>query len=173
MAGNSSELPIIAIREILQQGKPIGFMGDRPLGASYELVPFFGRLAPFDMKPYRIAMACGSSVLFTAGFKGIGSTYDFYAAEPPPAVATGAESKVLTCYKLTSSFAEQVEAWLRKYPEQWANYYPFWSSVPASPTDVQASRVRNYLAEELQGPMPMVAGKALDSKTTGAPLSLQ
>ena len=57
-------------------------MGDRPLADRFELIPFLGKLAPFDVTAFRVAAATHVPLLFTFGFKGKGDQYDFFARAP-------------------------------------------------------------------------------------------
>jgi hypothetical protein len=152
LASNLTELPIMEIRRLLAQGKTIGLMGDRPLGNQFELVPFLGKLAPMDVKPFRVANACGSRLLFTFGFKGEGMTYDFHALPSRRYEVPSGESRALRCYEWAREYARELEKMVRLHPEQWANFYPFWSSVPDAPPDVPISRATHSLWEELHPP---------------------
>jgi predicted LPLAT superfamily acyltransferase/glycosyltransferase involved in cell wall biosynthesis len=152
VSSNMNQQPIFSIRDLLSQKKPIGLMGDRPLGSQIELVPFLGKLAPFDATPFRIAAICQASLFFTFCFKNQGMSYDLYAEPSRSYQYSPDQNKVVQCYEWTHQFSRHLESLLKKYPEQWFNFYPFWSALPSPPADVTASRVQNYLLEELQRP---------------------
>ena len=48
-----------------------------------------------------------------------------------------------------SHHAKGLEKVLKLYPEQWFNFFPFWSSVPSVPPGVRTGKAPNYLKEEL------------------------
>ena len=144
--------PILRIRELLQAAKPIAIMGDRPVANHYELVLFCGRLAPFDVTPFRIAAACGSPVLFTFGFKAAGSVYDFHATKAQHYIYTPGEDKALRCREWVQGFATVLESFVTRYPDQWSNFFPFWSALPTPPEGVEPAKARNSLIEELCKP---------------------
>ena len=156
----SGNKPALQIRELLAQGQPVAIMGDRPVGNQFELVKFFGKLAPFDVTPFRIAAACDCQLLFTYGFKGAGNFYNFYAKAPRTysfsESVTANTPKELLLYRWVQEFAQDLEGMLRQYPEQWSNFYPFWSSLPVPPEGPaegkEVSKARNYLLEELRKP---------------------
>ena len=58
------------------------------------------------------------------------------------------------------NFARELESMVKKYPEQWFNFFPFWSTPPTPPEGVKASSVRNYSKEELSKPRAATLGLA-------------
>jgi predicted LPLAT superfamily acyltransferase/glycosyltransferase involved in cell wall biosynthesis len=112
---------VFEIRAVLERGGTVGLMGDRPLGRQLELVKFFGRLAVMDATPFRIAGLCDVPVLFTFGFKGPANSYHFYATQ------TYRYSKDESVKGL-NQYAQTLEAFMRKYPDQWFNFYSFWKT---------------------------------------------
>ena len=157
---NEIQQPLFQIRELLSQGLPVGLMGDRPLGNHFELVSFFGKLAPVDCSPFRIAAACNIPLLFTFGFKGKKNDYDFYASPSRQYRSEGGQEKLLQMLDWAQDFAEELEKIMRKYPEQWFNFFPFWSALPSPPENIEATQGRNYLREELRKPFLNQAGSA-------------
>lgn len=143
---------IFKIRELLDMGLPVGLMGDRPLGNHYELIPFFGKLAPFDVTAFRIAAACKRPILFSFGFKGKGSTYDFYANDLRFYNYSQSSARALQCYGWATEYVEVLEEMLKRYPLAWYNFFPFWSSVPTSPIAASLSTRQNYLREAVSKP---------------------
>jgi predicted LPLAT superfamily acyltransferase/glycosyltransferase involved in cell wall biosynthesis len=152
LMANQAEQPVLKIKELLEQGNLVALMGDRPLGNQFELVLFFGKLAPIDCTAFRIAAACQVPLLFTFGFKGRGRQYDFYATEARRyRYETGAD-RSLQIQAWAQDYARVLESFVRKYPEQWFNFFPFWSASPKPPEGVEVSRARNYSREELHRP---------------------
>ena len=142
---NTEEFPILSVREIIRNGKPLGIMGDRPVSYHCELVPFLGGLAAFDTTPYRIASVTGASVLYTFGFKSTDQKYDFFAIQTRELSRDG--NSILQCYDLTQRFAFNLETLLRSYPDQWFNFYSFWSKEPSR--NEATTGPRNHLIEQL------------------------
>jgi lauroyl/myristoyl acyltransferase len=162
---NTQEFPILSVREIIKNGKPVGIMGDRPVSYQCELVPFLGGLAAFDTTPYRIASATGARVLFTFGFKAGAKTYDFFAT--PAIEFSPNRNNLLQCYEMTSRFALNLETLLRSYPDQWFNFYPFWSKEPSK--SETGTPPRNYLKEQLNTPVEGKPESEFDSKSNAGP----
>ncbi|HMN68170.1 MAG TPA: DUF2062 domain-containing protein [Bdellovibrionales bacterium] len=149
---NLSTDAIFEIHQALKRGQCIGLMGDRPIGDRFELIPFFGKLAPFDVTAFRLAAALRVPLLFTFGFKGATGEYDFFARAPRGYVFDDTKSRPEQLYDWASEYVREVESFARRYPEQWFNFYPFWSSLPVSPTGVLAGQGSNLLAEEIVHP---------------------
>lgn len=84
-------------------------MADRPQEDEGELVPFFGKLALFDVSPFK-----SGPVVSMFAFKGDGQTYEVHVKRPSSA----------------GEYARELEQSVKKYPDQWFNFFPFWSSMP-------------------------------------------
>lgn len=141
----TNDSPVLQIKLQLEKGEPVGLMADRATNTQVELVSFLGKLMPIDVRPFRIAASCRSQVLFTFGFKGQGQNYDFFAY---PAVTIEPRPEASRLRDLASEFAAHLEGLLRKYPEQWFNFYSVFSSVPQPPPGVQGGKERNSLLQE-------------------------
>jgi predicted LPLAT superfamily acyltransferase len=128
---NRTALPIFEIRHMLSQSRPVGLMCDRPLTGNFELVPFLGKLAPFDTTAFRIAAATKSPVIFSLGFKSKHSgEYDFFATPPKSMEYSSLLAKEDQIKMWIAEFSIFLEERLKDYPEQWFNFFEFWSSVP-------------------------------------------
>jgi predicted LPLAT superfamily acyltransferase/glycosyltransferase involved in cell wall biosynthesis len=150
LAPNQSDQPIFNINQLLRDGRPIGLMGDRPLGSRFELVQFFDRLAPIDVTPFRIAAITGAPLIFTWGFKLKDQTYSFYASQPKRLVYDSKINREIQLQIWAQDYASELAQILKQYPEQWFNFFPFWSAVPVAPSGVRSGRTPNYLREELR-----------------------
>ena len=143
---------IFEMHSALKNGRCLGLMGDRPLGDRFELIPFLGKLAPFDMTAFRVAAATQVPLLFTFGFKGDGDRYDFFARAPRIYKFALDQPRELQCYEWAREFVREIEFFIRKYPDQWFNFYPFWSALPTAPSGELGALKNNALIEDLQQP---------------------
>ena len=153
LISNEAQKPILQIRELLAQGLPVALMGDRPIGNHFELVSFFGKLAPVDCTSFRIAAACNTPLLFTFGFKGKKGSYDFSATPSRLYRSESGQEKQLQMVTWAQEYATELERVVRKYPDQWFNFFQYWSAVPTPPEDVLTTPARNYSQEQLRRPM--------------------
>lgn len=158
---------IFEIHTALRNGRCLALMGDRPLGDRFELIPFFGKLAPFDMTAFRLAAVTEKPLLFTFGFKGKADRYDFYAYPAERYQFKREESREEQCYRWALSYVQHLEALLKKYPEQWFNFYSFWSSLPTVPTGGLGAQGNNRLLEELKPPVRLKPELAPEPTTNG------
>ncbi len=145
--------PVLSVRDLLTQGIPVGFLVDRPVGNHFELVPFLGKLAPMDSAPFRIAGICKVPVIFTFGFKQGESTYQFIAESPKELKfeTRSSSAKLLEGYQLLVEFSNTVEKHLNRFPDQWFNFFPYWSTVPQPPEGISEGKARHFLLEDLEG----------------------
>jgi predicted LPLAT superfamily acyltransferase len=148
-SGQSNDA-IFEIHQALKAGRCIGLMGDRPLADRFELIPFLGKLAPFDVTAFRLAAATRVPLLFTFGFKGAGGKYDFFARPPKHYVFNLHQSRAEQLYTWAEEYVREVERLVLRYPDQWFNFYPFWSALPVAPNGELASLSKNSLVQELQ-----------------------
>lgn len=147
-SGRSNDA-IFEIHQALKEGRCLGLMGDRPIGDRFELIPFLGRLAPFDVTAFRLAAALRVPLLFTFGFKGSEGHYDFFARPPREYVFDPSVPRESQLYDWARAYVREVESFVRRYPDQWFNFYPFWSALPVAPNGELAEQSSNYLREEL------------------------
>jgi predicted LPLAT superfamily acyltransferase/uncharacterized protein (DUF2062 family) len=160
---------IFEIHSALKNRGILGLMGDRPLADRFELIPFFGLLAPFDVTAFRIAAATGSPVLFCFGFKAADPLYEIYARPPRTYLYEPNRARELQCHDWAVEYVREVEHFTRRYPEQWFNFYPFWSSLPTAPNGALAAQSNNHLLEELNRPKPAAPASESDSRPNGGP----
>ena len=155
---SNRDQPIFRIREALAGGETIGLMGDRPLGDQFELVPFFGKLALFDVTPFRLGAACGVPLLYTYGFKSAteGDLYEFYASpERTYRYDPAGPDRAVQCYAWVKEYVASLEGMVARHPDQWFNFFPFFSTIPNAETGAKS---KNHLAESLRRPAPSAAG---------------
>ena len=125
---NENENTILRMKDHLGQGHVVTAMGDRPVSRSCELRLFFGKLALFDTTSIRLALACGSQIKYVFALKDSLKSYRIFTLSPAP-MPVELKNKneqvefYLDCY---IRFLENI---VQKYPEQWFNFFPFWSKV--------------------------------------------
>jgi predicted LPLAT superfamily acyltransferase len=127
---NDGQVPILQYRNMLDAGQIVAIMGDRPLTDKVALVRFFGKLAPFDLTPFRIAASCNAPVIFCFAFKTGFKSYEFVLDAPRRyEFPRGCDRDALT-KAWVQEFADRLESELRRHPYQWLNFFPFFSTAP-------------------------------------------
>ena len=117
---------IFLMNSALESGDIVSVPADRIFGSPKSLeCTFFGRKAKFPLGPF--ALACSKDVPVIALFvmKEDGKNYTVYVRRLPEPEGAKISDRA-SC--LAQSFALEVETVLKKYPEQWFNYFNFWKN---------------------------------------------
>ncbi len=130
---NREQVPILSLHRLLAEGRAVALMGDRPIGKHFELIPFFGHLAPFDTTAFKLAATTGKPLLFSFNFKGAGRAYRFSATPKRYYKYAPGRDRDEQCREWAQEFATCLEEKVREYTDQWFNFFPFWSTPPAPP----------------------------------------
>ncbi|MCK9400131.1 MAG: acyltransferase [Bacteroidales bacterium] len=119
---------LIAIRQALDKSELIAIHGDRFMeGMKTLTAKFLGKDACFPEGPFYLALRMNAPVSFAFAMKEGPSHYHFYAT--PPKIYNLPEGKRISREHLMPillDYIRAVETMLKKYPEQWFNYYEFW-----------------------------------------------
>lgn len=115
---------IFEMNSALERGEIVSVPADRIFGSPKSLEPvFFGEKARFPLGPFILACSKDVPAIILLVMKEKWGKYTVYVKRLP--APTGARvSERASC--LAQSFASAIEEVLRKYPEQWFNYYDFW-----------------------------------------------
>ena len=116
---------VFRITEALDRREYVCFQGDRYLNKEKLLTTsFMGKEAKFPMGPFLLASKLKVPVVFYFAMREAQRTYRFHFFIAETVVRTKekrAEQALLEQYTQT------LEKIVRQYPEQWFNYYPFWT----------------------------------------------
>ena len=119
---------VTKIKEYLLNGDVVGIMGDRPAGRSYELIPVLGKLALIDTSALRLSVLCNVKSFSMMCTKKNKLHYEMTVAEIDPMQLQyknlSSEDHIIELAKI---YASDLSKYLRKNPEQWFNFFPFWS----------------------------------------------
>jgi predicted LPLAT superfamily acyltransferase len=149
-AAQANENSLIMVKTLLDEKKHVGFLTDRAVGEQVELIPFLGKLAPFETRPFRIAAVCRAPRAYFYSFKRGERDYVFTATEHLETRYTPDKDRRQQIFEWTESYVRDLEIHMRRYPHQWFNFYPFWSSMPKQvPGAVTSARHENCLVEDL------------------------
>lgn len=113
---------------ILRKNGILGFLGERRTAEEGLRVKFFDREVVFPKGPAWLAVHSGAGIIPSICLRRPDDTFVVYSAPPifPPDEGTP-EEKMLT---MTQRFANFVERYVRKHPEQWATFYSYWGEGP-------------------------------------------
>jgi predicted LPLAT superfamily acyltransferase len=114
----------------LQRGEIVGLLADR-VDASAPALParFLGRPVALPLAPHLLAARSGAPVVMCFGLHEGGNRYriefvEFGLAAAPDSPRSGLQPMV-------DRYATLLEAFARRYPLNWFNFYPFWAELAA------------------------------------------
>jgi len=113
--------------EVLQQGGIVATLADRVDGAGASLdANFLGTPASFPIGPHVLAARSGAAVLMCFGLYEGGSSYRIEFTE----FGAGAErqSRGAALQPVVDRYAFLLERHARRYPNNWFNFYPYWTT---------------------------------------------
>ena len=113
---------IYEISEALKNNELVCMHADRFVEGTRTLeTDFLGKRARFPLGPFVLATTYRVPISFVFALKERPTHYHFFAS-PPVEAAGRSETDALL-----QTFVKQMEEKVRRYPEQWYNYYQFWS----------------------------------------------
>ncbi len=119
----------IQLKEKIDDGEFIVIAADRTNQKSAEhslSVPFLGQDAAFPTGPYILAKVLGCPVFTLYAFRrGLGK-YEIYFHQLFERVELPNKSREMKIKQYMAQYAEQLESYCRRYPDQWFNFYHFW-----------------------------------------------
>lgn len=116
---------LFAMKEAIDNGEVITMPCDRLFGSKKHYVAnFLGSEAIFPIGTFRLAAQLNAPVLAMFIMKEKGLNYKAYVY--PLQVLDNEKSSVIKAEFLAKQYVNVLENTLKKYPEQWFNYYNFW-----------------------------------------------
>jgi predicted LPLAT superfamily acyltransferase len=122
---------VFEVEDRIRRGEMVGTMGDRVgFDGKSVRVPFLGAEASFPTGPYLLAAALRCPVLLGFGLYRAPDRYDLYAEPFADAIVLprGPEREAVLG-DLATRYARRVEHYCRAYPDNWFNFYDFWSAA--------------------------------------------
>ncbi|MDR1763037.1 MAG: acyltransferase [Dysgonamonadaceae bacterium] len=112
---------IFQIKDALDNHECVCFQGDRFIDEkSSKVMDFMGRPARFPIGPFLIASRFEAPVAFYFSMREPGMKYRFIFTVAEPRKGHSGMDELMSLY------VDSLEKILKKYPEQWFNYYDFW-----------------------------------------------
>ena len=115
---------IFILSNALSDGQIVSMPGDRAFGSNKLVrVPFFGEDAAFPAGPFTLAAQREVPVLSVFVMKEGYGKYRAYLEQLPLCPGLPRSEQVRT---MAAAYAACLESIVRKYPDQWYNFYDFW-----------------------------------------------
>ena len=122
----SSPFASIELANVLRRGEFVGMQIDRHLGGAHAMLPFFGRPAPFPLGPASLARATRTPLVPVFVLSDDDRRRCRVIVEEPIDVARSRDRDA-DVHAATARAVAVYESYVRRYPEQWFNFYDFWA----------------------------------------------
>ena len=115
---------IFSLNNALADGEIASLPGDRVFGSKKTVqCRFFGDSAPFPAGPFTLAAQRGAPILLVFVMKEGRRRYKVLLERLPEPAGVTRQERVQF---LADAYASALEAVVRRYPDQWYNFYDFW-----------------------------------------------
>ncbi len=120
---------LVELHKAFSNNELVVMHGDRFLpGAPTIEKTFMGKKALFPAGPFIMAAKFGVPVTIVFAVKESLTHYHFFAKPPIMVKRARGEKEIEETIKMVSDkYIEEVEIMLKRYPEQWFNFYEFWN----------------------------------------------
>lgn len=128
-------IPLVAA---LRRGEIVAMLGDRAYGSPSKRAPFLNGTAAFPIGAYVLASIANAPLVTVFNLREPGGHYRFFGfpAQYPKMPAHHLRDDYLK--SCAATFAQNLEATLKRDPLQWYNFFPFWNE-PAAVSPVKLS----------------------------------
>jgi Predicted acyltransferase len=115
---------IFSLNNALADGEIASLPGDRVFGSQKTVeCRFFGEPAPFPAGPFTLAVQRAVPVLCVFVMKESGRKYKVILERLPDPEGASKQERIQA---LADAYASTLESVVRRYPDQWYNFYDFW-----------------------------------------------
>jgi predicted LPLAT superfamily acyltransferase len=133
---------MLRVKELLEQGAIVAILGDRVPGNATPdrvvRVPFLGQEAAFPAGPFLLAAMLKCPVYLTFGLARGARTYDLFCEPFADRIELPRGDRQGALVRYVTRYAERLEAFARKAPDNWFNFYDFWAEpklvAPSKPS---------------------------------------
>jgi predicted LPLAT superfamily acyltransferase len=116
---------VFLLNNALNNGEIVSIPGDRIFGSpKYVECTFLGEKARFPLGPFAMAVQREVPILAVFVMKETVGKYKIVVRKIPVTTELFSQKKKMS--ELAETFVSELEKVVRKYPEQWFNYYDFW-----------------------------------------------
>lgn len=118
---------ILQAMKVLNDNKIVAMLGDRPGTANTVEVDFFGRKTPFPIGVATLAMATGAAVLPVFVVLKQDGRYRGIIERPIYFQSASRGAREQEIRRGMQEVAKVFEHYIREYPDQWYNFFPYWA----------------------------------------------
>jgi len=125
---------MLRVRELLESGAIVAIMGDRAPPSSKDRVvrvPFLGKDASFPAGPFLLASMLKAPVYLTFGLARGSRGYDLFCEPFADRIELPRKDRDAALRAYVARYAERLEHYVKKAPDNWFNFYDFWRAPDA------------------------------------------
>lgn len=122
----SSMATAFRVRDAISRGLAVAMVADRAYLEDQVTVPFFGRPTPFLRSPALLARFCDCPILPSFFLRNDDGSYRSHFGEPIRSDPSLSPEEDAT--RILTAIAAVVERAIREAPDQWYNFYPYWTT---------------------------------------------
>ncbi len=119
---------MLRLRECIERGEFVALLADRTVAGASESVSFLGAPARFPTGAYVLAAALRCPVYITFGLFHAPRRYDLYCEPFADPVSVPRSDRARALCEHAQRFADRLGAYCRLAPDNWFNFYDFWST---------------------------------------------
>jgi predicted LPLAT superfamily acyltransferase len=127
-AGGSRITLGLQVNDIIARGELVAVLADRAGHGRSEEVDFLGARARFPVGPYILAAHADCPVYFTASFSTAPNRYEIVCEPLFERIELPRRRREETLRRCAQRFADRLAHHARRRPDNWFNFYPFWST---------------------------------------------
>jgi predicted LPLAT superfamily acyltransferase len=142
LTADENPLRSVPILAALRRGEVVALLGDRSFGGPDAETSFLGGSVRLPVGPYHLAAASGAPLFQVFVVREKLGRYRFVAFPPESVSRQEIRSNREALPTRVQRYAERLEGFVRQYPFQWANFFPYWDD-PACETRRPLSAPRN------------------------------
>ena len=117
----------LKLRDCLERGELVGVLGDRAVDGKTIEVDFLGAPAQLPTGSFALAAATKTPVLLTFALHTPPNRYDLYCEPFAEQVVLPRKEREAALHGYVQRYAERLEHYCRLRPDNWFNFYDFWS----------------------------------------------
>lgn len=118
----------LKLRDCLDRGEFVAILADRTIDEKSVEVDFLGDRARFPVGPFALAAALHCPVLLTFGLHHAPNRYELYCEPFAERVSLPRANREQALHDYVQRFANRLEHYCRLAPDNWFNFYDFWST---------------------------------------------
>jgi predicted LPLAT superfamily acyltransferase len=122
---------MLRVKELVERGELVALLGDRAdLNGKFAMADFLGAPARFPTGLYILAGMLRCPVFLTVGLYKSPNRYDFFCEPFLDIVDLPRKGRDEAIRRHVQRYASRLEEYCRRAPENWFNFYDFWSAPP-------------------------------------------